>query len=257
MRILAIAIALLSSTSLRLCGSEEDAPPPAAAGPEQVSVEAEAEAQVEAPANTDTPAPAAEVTAQVELPALPQISAEVAQPRHEGTVIVAQDHAVELVAKANGQIEAYVVDVHGNVLQPTGVEMRLSVTVEGGQLTPLTMSWDSDADVWKGDVSATIVPGPAEVVLNVSGRERTGRIETYVVVPAPRARVAVRGGPAGNVNVQVDRPAAPNLRVSVQRPAAPNVRVNIQAPPPPAARVDVRVNAPQPPSGSARIRIGR
>src|SRR5687768_14242609 len=129
MRILAIAIALLSSTSLRLCGSEEeDSPPPAAAGPAEVSVEAEAEAQVEAPSNI---APAAEVNAVVDPPALPQISAEVAQPHHEGTIIVAQDHAVELIAKANGEVEAYVVDVHGNAPDPAGLTMQLSVTVEG------------------------------------------------------------------------------------------------------------------------------
>lgn len=201
---------------LRVCGSDE-APPPAASGPAVVAVEGEV--AVAAPA--------------------PALSATVTRPRHGGTVVVAEDHAVEVVAQPSGQVYAYVVDAQGHV--PPAAEVNLTVNVHGsdGELHPAVLVWNPTELRYVGRVSVTPAPGEVEVVLVRGGRPRRGRVDTYVIVPAPAARAeVVVGAPRGEVVV-----GAPRGEVVV---AGPRVR----------AGVDVRIEAPPPPSLDVRIGVG-
>lgn len=211
------------ATSFRVCGAsdEDEAPPTVAGGPQEVAVvEAEAE--------------------------LPTVTANV-QAQHGGTVVLAEDHAVEVVAQPTGQVNAYVLHVEGEAPPPP--QTTMVVTVQGSDRAPhpVNLVWDASVGYYHGAlVDVTPVPGPMNVVVTVNGRARRGAVASYVVVDP--AHVVVRGPRArGHVDV------------NVVAPPPPHVRVNIDAPRPPSARVDVRVNAPfppPPPSGRVDVRIG-
>jgi len=180
MRVAMLSVVVLAS-SFRVCSSSEDAPPPpAAAPPAMVEVEAVAE--------------------------LPTVTAEVAVPRHAGTVVVAQDHAVEVVAQPDGLVTAWVVDVQG---QPApSAELTVHIHGDDGHAHPVVLVYDADVGYYRGNlVEVHPAPGPVQVALVVGGRIRTGRVATYVVAPVPAAHVEIVGAaPHGHIEVGVPAP---------------------------------------------------
>jgi hypothetical protein len=211
------------SSMLRVCSASEDdtAPPVVANGPQAVTV----------------------VGAEAELPT---VTANV-EAQHGGTVVLAQDHAVEVVAQPSGEVQAYVLHVEGQAPPPP--QTNIIVSVPGSDRSPhdVTLVWDANVGYYRGAlVDVTPVPGPMNVVVTVNGRARRGSVARYVVVEP--AHIDVRG-PRGHVDVRVDAPPPPHG----------HVEVNVRGPRPPRAHVDVRVNAPfppPPPHGRVDIHVG-
>lgn len=209
MRVLLASMLAISGMTLRVCGSDEDTPPP----------------------------PAASAAAAV------TVSAEVSTPRHGGTVVVAEDHAVEVVTHPNGQIEAWVVAGHGEPPPPDGTQLMVNVYGADSAPHPVTLVWDAPRARYHGRlVGVAPRPGPVEVTLLVEGRVRRGRVPTYVVVEAPTAVVEVdRDVHVGEAHVVVERPHVRGT-IEVHAPPPPHLRVEVNAPPPP--HLDVHVRTP-------------
>jgi hypothetical protein len=153
-----------------------------------------------------------------------EVSPEDLAPQHGGTVVLAEDHAVEVVASPR-EVRAYVVNVEGQ--PPPVAQTTLVVNVQGDdqQLHPVTLSYDAEVGYYVAPVVRfTPVPGPMNVVLTIQGRPRLGRVATYVVLPAPA------------VEVELARPARRRATVVVERPSA---HVVVEAPGPPSATIVV------------------
>ena len=82
----------------------------------------------------------------VATPPPPMLAATVTAPRHGGTVVVAEDHAVEVLAQPSGEVYAYVVDAQGQVPPAADVSLYLS-----------TLIWQ-DPDTWGGLTEALATP---------------------------------------------------------------------------------------------------
>ncbi|MEM9189267.1 MAG: hypothetical protein AAGF12_08830 [Myxococcota bacterium] len=200
---------------------------------------------------------------------LPPISAEVAQPRHGGTVIVAQDHAVEILPGEGGEIRGWVVGVDGEAPPPAEADILVNIHGSDDTLHPVEMSWSTETASYVGQLlEVRPAPGPASVVLTIDGRARRGRIETYRVVdafagsasldvelagrpPEPSAHFAPAARTHLEVNVRAPRPPPARVQVDVRppeppRPRRPRVQLNIHAPEPPRPRIDVNIRPPQP-----------
>ena len=205
-------VALLVSSLFRDCGGEDEEPPPAAAPPTTVAVEATA--------------PRAEVTVAARA------------PRHGGSVVVAQDYAVEVVPRPSGEVVAYVVDAQGSVPPPAHVNLTVSVWGADAHAHPVVMVWDPVHLHYRGRlVGVAPAPGPVEVAVLAHGHRRHGRLHAVAVVPGPVVHAEVRGP-----GVVVGRPhVRAHAGVSVVAPA-PSVGVHIHAPPPPT--LDVHIGAP-------------
>jgi hypothetical protein len=203
---------------MRMCGDEAeeiDEPPPVESTPAVVDVELEA-------------------------------SAEVAQPRYDGTVVIAQDHAVEVVTHP-GEVRAYVVDVHGEPPPPARTHLLVNVHT-GTYPQPVAMTWNAELGYYAAPLVVVPEPGPMSVVLTVGGRPRFGRVRTYVVAPVPVVHVVA---PRPHVDVELAAPPPPSVRAGVHvhapRPRA-HIDVHVAPPPPPSAHIDVRIGVPRPPA---------
>jgi len=219
MKTILVGLAVLSAGTFRICDSEEEAeaPPSAESAPTTVAIEAE-------------------------LPTI-EATAAVAQPQHGGTVVVVQDHAVEVVAQPSGEIAAYVVNIEGHAPPPPSTVVMVNIHANDGVARPVALTWNAELGFYAGRLEAvTPAPGPVEVTLVVEGRRRWGRVATYAVyVEPPVAEVQVVA-PAGRVDVRTPPPRA-GIEVNAQI-NVPSVRVNVGGP-------SVRVRTGQ------RVRSGR
>lgn len=157
---------------------------------------------------------------------------------HGGTVIAAEDRAVEVVL-SGPSVEAWVVDAQGIPLEATTDPITVTVQAETGP-TPVVVVWDATSRSYRGTAPAPVVAGPVEVSIVVAGTPRIGRVDTIVVVPAaaaPPTTVVVEGR---SPDVRVERPG--RAEVTVVAPERPSVVV---APPSPPGVVVV---APSPPA---------
>jgi hypothetical protein len=230
--------AIVATTGLRMCEAEEqDAPPP----PPPVAAHAEV-----------------------------SVAAELMEPRFGGEVVIVEDHAVEVVPTADGDVYAYVAMADGTVPEPSGVQLSVHVHVQEGGVRPVTLVWDPAQRRYHGRVrGAVLAPGPAEVMLVAGGRPRRARVKHVAVVPRARVAIIGPGAPPG-VKVWVHVPGGPppghakgwrgrdvppgHAKGRRGRDVPPGhakgrVEVRGSAPPPPRAevRAEVRVRAPEPP----------
>src|SRR5262245_60553265 len=109
--------------------------------------------------NEEQAPPAAEAAAPAALS--PQITAAA----HGGSVIVTEDHAVEVLARADGSIQAFVRDGSG---QSPAERAQLVVKVAGqdGQPHEIAMQWDAASTSYKGALQGiALVAGAADVTL--------------------------------------------------------------------------------------------
>lgn len=243
-----LVVGLVASSGLRVCGAEEeeDAPPP----PPQVSAAADVD-----------------------------IAAELKEPRHGGEIVVVEDHVVEVVPTAEGEVYAYVAAHDGVVPPPDDVQLTVNVHVESGGVRPVRLEWNPDVLRFEGRVrGATPAPGPAEVLLVTDGRPRRARARHVVVVPRAKVKVVARGArpgarvwvdaPSGQVRVRGPRPSG-KVRVDVRgrhwkhkkhrkhrkfkkhrkhrKHRRHRGRVEVRGPRPPSADVRVEVKGPKPP----------
>jgi hypothetical protein len=145
MRTLSIVIALGSVATLAVCGSEDDAAPP-----------------------PTTATPSVEVIAP--------------EPAHDGTVVMAGEHPVEVVAHESGEVYAF---VHGDAPPPGRVDIEVEVTVEDGGTRTVELDWHRGRERWEGQVqNVVLVPGPVDVHLHIDSHVWHGHVATFVVAPA-------------------------------------------------------------------------
>lgn len=152
---------------------------------------------------------------------------------HAGTVVVADDHAVE-VSVAGDVVEAWVVDSTGVPIEASTEPLTITVQLETGP-APVVVVWDATSHSYKGTAPAPVIAGPVEVNVVVAGEARVGRVETIVVVAAPPSTVVVGGAPS--VVVEGSRP-----HVTVEGPRGPDVVIV------PPSRPGVVIEAPRGPS---------
>lgn len=209
MRILLINT-ILSLNLVRMCGDDEEdaAPPEVATPPATVAVEGEAVA------------PVATVTADI-------------QPAHGGTVVIAEDHAVEVVTQPSGEIRAYVVHVEAPSPPPPPEVIIVEVPTHGGARQSVDLRYDVELGAFHGQlVRARPVAGELFVRFEVGGHLRHGHVAEYVIVSGPVMHAELEN---------------PGPTVVVERPRRPNVDVHIHAPaPPPPPHVDIHIGVPRP-----------
>ncbi len=226
MRPIVLAISLISTGTLRICGGEADTAPPA-------------------------------LTAEATVTGSPTTIPLMAAPpgRRGGTVIVTGTHQVEVLPKADGEIVAYVAGPGGSVPAPSQVDLTVTVQGVDTQPHPVVLAWDPGELRYEGQlVGVAPAPGPAQVTLVVSGTRAIATTPMIVVVPAT---IVVQAAPRVEVRAPNVEVRAPNVEVRTPNVEvrAPNVEVRT-----PQARGDVRVVGPgvflQPPSGRIDVRIG-
>src|SRR5688572_12686412 len=117
----------------------------------------------------------------------PRVSAAAA-PRMGGAVVVTGDHAVEVVARADGEIDAAVATAAGEAVANSEVA-GLEVTLQGeGQARhTVALAWDGPRAMFHGKAKADarLVSGPLEVSCSLRGKLHKGRLDMAVVLPRP------------------------------------------------------------------------
>lgn len=211
-------------------------------------------------------------------PASVSVTAELPAAAHGGTVLMAGDQPIEVVADEEGAFLAYYLD--GPPEAPQDAQVTIRVPEASGEIRPVMLTWDPGEARYFGQLrGATPVPGPLEIVIDLGGERVRASAPTFVLVepfavhvdpPAVDVHVQAPSGP----KVVVDAPARPHViverpsrpHVVVEAPAPPSIRVRapepprvqIHAPSPPSVRVrapappSVRVRAPEPPSVRVR-----
>jgi hypothetical protein len=99
------------------------------------------------------------------------------QARIGGTVIAAGDYAVEVLLRANGAVEALVMDAKGElVADPGKVKLALTAQAKGGVRSKIDLAWDPVRArfVGKADAGVELVPGTVDVSLDVDGKASAG-----------------------------------------------------------------------------------
>jgi hypothetical protein len=105
-----------------------------------------------------------------------------------GAVVTADDHAVEVVAHADGAIDAAVMTAAGEAVA-SGEVSALEVTAqgEGEARHSVALAWDAPRGVFHGAVKAgaRLASGPLEVSCAIGGKVHKGRLDMAVVLPRP------------------------------------------------------------------------
>ncbi len=188
----------------------------------------------EAP-ETEIAAAGGSATAEVELPAM-----EGPPPEHGGTVVMAGERPIEVVADEAGEIKAFFLGEAPTAPQDARITVR--VPDREGQVRPVVLTWDPAASRYQGMLrGAQPAPGPIELVLVLGSETLRGRAPTYVIEAAQAVQAAVPVEAAGGLV----RAAAPGTAVVVEPPQPPDVVVQAPAAPPPPTIV---VQQPAPPS---------
>ncbi|MCC6873203.1 MAG: hypothetical protein IT378_02750 [Sandaracinaceae bacterium] len=197
---------------LFMCGEDEQAEPeiPAAAGTETVAV------------------------------AAPSALA----PEHGGTVLMAGQYPLEVVAQNDGNVRAFVRAAEAPA--PERVRLTVRAPDASGNQHPIVLRWDDSQGAYVGRARRVqLAPGPLSATMIVDGTSYQASVPTFVLVPAAPAVVVERPAAPqvvqpGRPTVVVERPAGPT--VVVERPAGPTVVVERPAPP------TIVVERPAPPT---------
>ena len=126
-------------------------------------------AKVEVAANADADA-SADANAAVD------VAADV-KPQIGGTIVVAGDYNVEILAFVGGRIEAVIMDAKGALVVDAGQhELGATLAAKGDARAEVDLKWDVELARFVGQVDAGIelVPGPVEVELTVDGKANVG-----------------------------------------------------------------------------------
>lgn len=209
--------AVLLALSLRICG---DDPPPA----QPTAIEQEA------PGSAAPSAPAAPVA------------------HHGGAVTVVGTHSVEVVARSDGHLEAYVAGPEGAVPPPASVTISVEAPGADTQTHAVELVWDPTDLRYEGSIGVAPAPGPIVVHLTAGSAPPVVasvvvvRVEPIVRVGPPPGVVAVQA-PGAGVVVNAPRVYAVPGEVEVdgdielRGPGA----VFVAPPPPPGFQIGVNV----------------
>jgi hypothetical protein len=203
----------------------------------------------------------------------------VAPPAHGGIVVAVEGQPVEVLAKGDGEIEAFfVAGANGAMaIQPAQATLVVEVMGSDRQMHPVTLQWDAATSSYKGELEGDleIVPGAMEVVITADGRARRARGQIAGLHLGHDIGVRAHGQGRGRGNARVEVQGAGNQRVEVGGGtvrvggaggqgvvvgggagggvriggggAGGGIRIGGSVPPPPSARVEVRVETPRPP----------
>lgn len=146
---------------------------------------------------------------------------------HGGTVLLAEDHWVEVVPKSDGSVEAYVSDTHGEPVPVVGTVVSVRIHGADGEQHAVPLGWNADTYRFEGRLEGTsVAEGPTEVIVIVGGHPRRATAPRLVVVQLPALErpsvVVTRGG--RRIERTVVAPAPP----------PPRPGMIVVAPPPPA-----------------------
>lgn len=144
----------------------------AAAGADAVA-KADAKVDVKADAKADAKA-VADAKADVDTAV-----AAVVEPRIGGTIVVAGEFNVEILAFVDGRIEAVVMDAKGElVADMSSLVVVATLAAEGEAKADVALAWDAELARFVGKVEAGVklVPGPVEVAVTVGGKASTGML---------------------------------------------------------------------------------
>lgn len=210
------------------------------------------------------------------------VSAAAPSASNGGTVVSVGPLQVEVVAREDGDIDAFVLGAAPP--PPDRTQITVSLTGDDGGAHPVILIWDPSQSRYRGRLRQVLPnPGPVEVVVVLAGETHRGRAPSIVLAP-PNPLILVddepdspnSGGvvidrgpdgpppaPPGAVVYQDGPPSPPGVLVGVREPR-PQVVVRAPVPPPPPqarfvverpAPPSVRVVAPAPPQ--ARIVVER
>lgn len=174
------------------------------------------------------------------------------EPLHGGTVLLAGERPIEIVADEGGTFDAYYL---GDA-PPAPQDARITIRVPDadGQTRPVLLTWNPGEARYTGRLrGARPAPGPIELTLVLGGETVRASAPTFVfvtptaaapvVVEAPSAPHVVVEAPAPPPSVVVEAPSRPGVVVHAPSPPRPNVVVHAPSPP----RPNVVVHAPSPP----------
>lgn len=102
-----------------------------------------------------------------------------------GTVIAAGDHAVEVLVRADGLVEAIVMTRAGElVAEPAKLQLALTVSAKGGVHPRIELAWDPIRARFVGHAAAGVelVPGSVDVSLAVNGKASVGHLANVALV---------------------------------------------------------------------------
>ena len=180
--------------------------------------------------------------------------------QHGGTVVLAGDQHVEVLASDDGTVDAYVITPEPPSPDQTRITVR--VPADDGSVHPVMLTWDPSEGRYRGRLRQVHpVPGPVEVVIVVGGAEQRGSVPQIVLFgpsgPISGPRVVVQNAPSQGPDVDVIEVEAPSQPQFIVQPPRPGVIV-VERPAPPRGptvvvthpmppRPTVVVNAPAPP----------
>jgi hypothetical protein len=119
-------------------------------------------------------------------------------PEFGGSVLAAGDYAVELAARASGDVEAHVKNAAGAALDGSaGLSLTSTLQANGGAAQAVSLNWDPAAAAFKGRAAAGVqlLPGPAEIQLSAGGPAYVGGLAQLSIAGAAShgGRVVVAG----------------------------------------------------------------
>jgi hypothetical protein len=126
-----------------------------------------------------------------------------------GSIVAAGEYAVEVVASANGAIDAAVATAAGEAVAHGDVSaFEVTMQGKGEARQKASLVWDASRAVFHGMVAADaqLASGPFDVSLAIAGKTHTGRLELGVVLPRPKfgGRMVAVGKYSAEVVPKVD-----------------------------------------------------
>jgi len=169
---------------------------------------------------------------------------------HGGVVVPFESHAVEVIARSDGDVEAWVVDGEAT---PVPGQTVVVVVPTASAPREVTLAWDPTTTSYKGRAPEPVIEGGIDVRLTIVGAaEVTARVE-HIIIAAPAPTVVIAAPPS----VTVVAPASRRVEVSAPRPrvevTAPSPTVVVVSPPRPGVVIvppsppGVVIMAPSPP----------
>jgi hypothetical protein len=124
-------------------------------------------------------------------------------------MIATGEYAVEVVASADGAIDAAVATAAGEAVAHGDISaLEVTVPGEGQARQKVALAWDAPRAVFHGMVAADarLASGPFDVAFAIAGKPHKGRLELGVVLPRPKfgGRMIAAGKYSAEVVPKVD-----------------------------------------------------
>ena len=160
--------------------------------------------------------------------------------RFGGVLVSAQRLFVEVVPRADGQVQAHVYDAEGNELTGEATS-KVLVKVQGQDAAQhdVELQWNPETKQFEGSVGADVrvAPGRVEVAVEQEGEETaTGSVDEVAVAPEAQGggTVVLAGSVASEVRVEADGAVHAVVLDPAGQPitgeAGVDVTVNVQGP---------------------------